>query len=420
MSLQIDFKNLSDKLLAYSIILFGLFPILPNKLKIILTGVILILSIIVFIKRKSKKLNYTSFFINSSVYLVLALSLFYTSNLSTGIKSIFETRISGFIFPLIFLLISNKKEFFNEQVANAFKDIFIISTFIFCLIFSCFVFYEFLTFNSPFPIPKIDIIRNALIKMPLISIHPIYASIYICIAIIFLTLQTFKIKNINLFKIICFVLFIIILGLLSSKMAIISLIILMLIFITSNLKIRKLYKILSIFLFVIMLIPIFKISNAENRFKELLQENTYKEFDRRKSTSIRVAIYKCGFHVINQNLVFGVGVGDVKDELVDCYKNVSYFLVENKYNLHNQYLSTFLASGILGLFLFLLSLSYGIYKSSKNKNKTLLYILLFYCLNFLSENILERQDGIMPFYFLFCYFLELTIIEEGEKKACKL
>lgn len=419
MILQIDFKTLTDKLLAYAIVMFGLFPILPNKLKIILVGAILVLSIVVFIKRKTKKLNYTPFFINVSVYIVLALSLLYTSNISTGIKSIFETRISGFIFPLIFLLISNKKEFFNSQVANALKNIFVVSTFLLCLIFSCFVFYEFLTFNSPFPIPKIEIIRNAIIKMPIIGIHPIYASIYICVSILFLSLQAFKTKKINFFKSSCLVLFITVLAFLNSKMAIISIIILMLILITSNQNIKKLYKILSVFLLVIILFPIFKISNAEYRFKEIFQENTYKEFDRRKSTSIRVAIYRCGLQVANQNLVFGVGVGDVKDELIDCYKSVSYFLVENKYNLHNQYLSTFLATGIFGLLLFLFSLSYGMYKSSKIKDRTLLYILLFYCLNFMTENILERQDGIMPFYFLFCYFLELTITKENENKLVK-
>ena len=45
-----------------------------------------------------------------------------------------------------------------------------------------------------------------------------------------------------------------------------------------------------------------------------------------------------------------VGTGDIKDELIAAYKDSGMDYIASKIKFHNQYLQSFLAIGILGLF----------------------------------------------------------------------
>ncbi|WP_298237187.1 O-antigen ligase family protein [uncultured Algibacter sp.] len=394
-----------NNLLVYGIISFGTFPLLPDRLKVILTGYLVVFSMILAINTKFKKINYQTFLINSSLFFVLAISLVYTNNISRGFKFVFETRISSIIFPLIFLFISNRKDILNNQVIRKVKRIYIISCLLYCFIFYLFLLiYQQSSFNSVSILPTFVFTRNTMIDIPVIGNHPIYSSIYLGIAIIFLKPFKFLNKKSKKIEFLFFLVFVITLLLLSSKMVIISLLLTGFVYLLKSKTYSKSIKIKVIASILILIFLSLKFSPLKYRFNELFNKETYEKFDRSKSTSIRVAIYKCGIQVIDKNIAIGTGVGDVQEELNSCYEGFSYYLVDNNFNIHNQYLSVFIATGVIGLMFFLFFLFFNYRKSLKLKDETYIYILLFYSLNMMTENILERQNGIMLFYFFVCLF----------------
>jgi len=109
----------------------------------------------------------------------------------------------------------------------------------------------------------------------------------------------------------------------------------------------------------------------------------------------RYGIWYCAARLIGQNMIAGVGADKVQKELNSCYSGFTYESYEdfNKvtYNTHNQYMDQLLKFGIPGLLLFCVALFYYVPGSS------LLYqvFILLIALSFLTENILDRQMGVV-------------------------
>src|SRR5690606_27848206 len=78
-------------------------------------------------------------------------------------------------------------------------------------------------------------------------------------------------------------------------------------------------------------------------------------------SSLRMNIWKCALEVGKQNYLFGSGVKQSSDLLVEEFKNLDLTIpVKYKYNAHNQYLQTYIQIGFIGLLLFFIFLLYGI------------------------------------------------------------
>jgi O-antigen ligase len=122
------------------------------------------------------------------------------------------------------------------------------------------------------------------------------------------------------------------------------------------------------------------------------------------STNIRYSIYKTSFLLIKSSPFIGYGIGDFNDQLKIEYKKNNYFLLSKEYNSHNQYLSFLLIGGFPLLFLYLYFLYYNINLSISNENYLLIVVLSFYSIVMLSENILERENGVIFFSFLINFF----------------
>ena len=143
--------------------------------------------------------------------------------------------------------------------------------------------------------------------------------------------------------------------------------------------------------------------NLHDRFKEIFKKNTYTNVES-NSTSIRVGIYQCSVSILKDNWLFGLGIGDVQEELNNCYLETSDILYKDKYNSHNQYLSIWLGTGILGIIL-LLNLLYANFRIAWiYYDKLYLFILLLYSAQFFTENLLERQSGVILFFFIISFF----------------
>ena len=187
--------------------------------------------------------------------------------------------------------------------------------------------------------------------------------------------------------------------------------------IKSKFKTKRILLLLALtfgFALSILFIPRF---NNVNRFKEIVDIEGLKT-NPNSSTAMRLSIYNCSLKKALLSPVFGYGWGDVKDVLNKCFEEENPNLLRHNYNTHNQFLSMLLATGIIGLVLFLYYFYYILNYSNKNGNQVLFFILLYFGFNMLSENILEREDGVIFFSFfvnLFLFNSEMSIGKTQEK-----
>ena len=126
------------------------------------------------------------------------------------------------------------------------------------------------------------------------------------------------------------------------------------------------------------------------------------------SSGERLLIWWYSFEITNDNLLFGVGTGDVKDKLLDKYREKQmYNALGLKLNAHNQYLETTLALGVIGLIVLLLILVLPAMYGMERKHYLLLIFLILIAFNFLFESMLETQAGVVFYAFFNAYLFAI-------------
>lgn len=401
----INFKKKID-FTYWGLLIFSIFPLIPNKIK----GLsVILLFVFSLFNLKKPQFFWRDFFVNSGLYLVFLVSFLFFNQNEGESKQILETTLSILVIPLIFsLLIPDYR--YTEKMKLKFMTVFITSTSIFVVVATLFIILDTETYYySDWYINKA---RTLIETVPYIGQHPIYASIFSVVSILFLlelidfTKTRFHFKNI--FLLLCFITNTFFIILLSSRGVIISILLSLLFF--AFFKIKKVkYKIYLALLFTGLIFSLFQYNR---RMKELINFETYLKVDSNFSNSYRFQTYKCGYSLLKKNIFIGYGVGNVQLKLNECYKENNLSLMVDKYNSHNQYLDLLLKTGILGLFIFLLFLIYNVFKAIKFKNNLVLLILLFYSIVFLTENILLRQSGVILFYFLILFFNNFKPLSE--------
>lgn len=119
----------------------------------------------------------------------------------------------------------------------------------------------------------------------------------------------------------------------------------------------------------------------------------------------RREIWKVSMQLVKQHLLFGTGTGDVKDVLMEAYRQHGlYPIYQKKLNAHNQYIQTFLALGIPGISILLLMLMAPGYGALREKQYLYFLFLLIIAFNLLFESMFETQAGVI-FYAFFNVFL---------------
>lgn len=154
-----------------------------------------------------------------------------------------------------------------------------------------------------------------------------------------------------------------------------------------------------------------EISIIKWRFREIaynLNEDDYSKVNA-GALKTRLIMWECTVkEYLNSNLLFGANINNSKNELIRCYKDVNfYFGAEKKYGPHNQYLSTLLNFGLIGVAIILFFLIIGLLLF--RKNKTYFWLAIFFCVSFLVEEMLTAQKGIVFWLFLSVYSLNFSI-----------
>lgn len=253
-----------------------------------------------------------------------------------------------------------------------------------------------------------------------VQLHPTYLAMYIVFAIsIIISLPLLKKNKVNTIVRVLFILALLSFILLSgARMPLISLVVVLVYFLftwfySSKMPVKYLFTGLiglSILFFGAMKTPI-----VQKRIDEI----KYTKFAppigiHFNSVNLRIAQFLCSKEILSKNWLTGVGLGDVQDELNECYQSHGWSpaLYERNYNAHSQYLQTFLTAGIFGIILFV-SILVTLVLSNAN-NPILIALIINFSICCLTESMLEKNKGIIFFVF-FAVLLSLENLNKQKK-----
>jgi len=117
-----------------------------------------------------------------------------------------------------------------------------------------------------------------------------------------------------------------------------------------------------------------------------------------KSLVQRWYYLKAGFHIASDNLLYGVGTGDVRQSFINYYEqNDSPLRLERRRRAHNQYLTLLIAFGIPGMVVCLLSLLLPVILLRRWGSYMTIIFFITMALSMLDEDTLENTPGAVMF-----------------------
>ncbi len=120
----------------------------------------------------------------------------------------------------------------------------------------------------------------------------------------------------------------------------------------------------------------------------------------------RIEYWKASIKLIKNNLLVGVGTGDLNIAFDKYYDKTNSPLDEkNRWRSHNQYLSIFVGLGIFGFLWFLFTLFYPPIKEGKLFDYFYFVFFITILLSMLTEDTIESQAGVTFFAFFNSFLL---------------
>ncbi len=133
------------------------------------------------------------------------------------------------------------------------------------------------------------------------------------------------------------------------------------------------------------------------------------------SVSQRFEFQKTGFNIFRQNVLLGVGTGDVQQSFDWQYViDRSPLLPKFRLRAHCQWLTILIAFGILGFAWFCFAIVYPVFRHRKWNDFLFVTFFAVAVLSFFNEDTLETQVGVTFFAFFYSLFLfrkEIHIFE---------
>lgn len=411
--------SLFNKIEIYGLLLIviALFPL--YTMGMISVGLFLLsfYSIFYFLKNNNYKKvskNYLQWlFIITAFYFWTIIANLYSHNTINGFKEL-QSSLSFVLLPTILLvLIPNLSQRAFELINFAFVYASIILIlFIHYYLFSKGVYSE-LRENTFWNLP----VRTALEVNPFKELHPTYIGLWFIYSFFYLldyVLNKFKELPVYIisFNALAMTLLLITTIILSARIVFISFVFTLILYLIFKIK-NKLFKyIIPPLVLTVALLLIFNNSFLKTRIVDEFKETKFappKGLEH-NSTNIRVGIYTCSFEIVKDNWVKGVGIGNVKRKLNNCYEQFdtnAYTLFF--YNTHNQYLQVLISSGIIGLLLFLFSFVKQVKLAVNQKDYLYIAFISLIIISLFSENLFERVNGVVFYAFFNSLFIKRCI-----------
>ncbi|WP_157111636.1 O-antigen ligase family protein [Nonlabens spongiae] len=348
-----------------------------------------------FLLNKDRVVNLRFLLLGCSIFIFLAFSLLYTEDFEYGVKKV-TTSLPLVVVPLSLSLWTPKLIAAFKVFINKFLFVYVLSV----LLLSLITIYQFRD-----TLWSTDLFRQSLLKNNLfVGMEALYYSFHLALALMVLVhlfWSSLKFWRQLLLVVLMCALAPILISL-SFKSAILSFLVA---FGLYSLKINH-YKVWTLFAAALtIIVGLISFSKDFNqRFADLFFVKDSSEIE---YAEIKKTIQVCAIELAPEAGLFGYGVGDGKQKLIDCYKGKNQTLALNSYNSHNQYIGLYLKIGFLGLLVFAIYLFSLLYTGLTQKNHLGTSILIFIGIFMLAENIIEREQGV--YYFaLFLGFLFLN------------
>jgi O-antigen ligase len=379
------------------------FTINLNSITIIILFTLSVIKLLITRQLKFNTLHILFFLF----FLSRLFSLYHTENIESGIN-IMKRSLSLLVFPLIFMV---NKDFFSDKIK--FIKVLIFSTFIACLYCLFRNFYFFINNDIPFRW-WFDWKYNNYHLSKFLDFGPNYFSTLIIFN--FLGIFFFRQKLKGYYWILLGVQLFFLLLLSSRGVILFFAVFSLIVFLKAAYNRYNLFGVFSSIIIAICLIFITfnSIPVLRQRFNktliELKSENSstgqvgglYNRFRKIEASS----------KIIKDHVLFGVGIGDVRSEL-----KRKYILMDFKegillsFDAHNQYLESFLASGIIGFLSFSSILFFCLYRAFVSRDRFYFSLISLFMFFGLLESFMETHKGIVLFSILILCFFPYTYNE---------
>lgn len=338
------------------------------------------------------------------------ISLVYDTNQTLWWKAL-EKKSALLIIPVLLMVIDQKKlKFETWAIRGFFAGLFISG-----MVMIAFATYRSIGDASFFPLSYHEFASP-------FSLGAIYASWYFSTALLYLVFRD-QDRLIEKAKPFLLILFLSTLFLLASKLFIILTVPVIFWQLIRKKKAQKKQMITLAAVFVIAIIvstPFnLRLSELKNTNLNILKQESFTYDTPFNGLTFRLLQWRFATEVLKKKNAWltGVGINSNQRFLDDHYKEKGVYTGNPDlgdtgylgYNYHNQYLETFVATGLPGLIVLMLIILY-IFFSKNGKLLFPLYVYLIVVLFFLTESVLERQAGII----FFCLIV-FTISEKPDK-----
>ncbi len=330
-------------------------------------------------------------------FIVMLISLIYTDNVSDGINLI-QRSLSLFFFPIIFLFVkedsSTVKKLFDFLLRG--------------LIISFFINLSIALYNCILVINREFFFDTSLETVSLILsafsqgwnyfigaefstlVNPSYVSLYILLVLSYYLKNKLQSRTRALVTVILFLY----LFLLASIAAYLILAVMCMLLIFSISEKSKKYTMAIVFLLGVIVFL-----NNPRVFDFYSRVTTFSSTDKIDNTAVeksRLLTWHASIKLIQEAPLFGYGVGDTNEVLMEKYKQLNYFHnYNNQYNAHNQFLQTYLQTGIIGFGILINIFVLLSLRMNRSRNELSVFLILFISLFF--ESMLVRFNGIVFF-----------------------
>ncbi len=349
-------------------------------------------------------------------YLIHIVGLLYSNNLKVGLFDI-QVKLSLLLFPL-FLFAANER---YSKNLNYLLLTFVAGTVfsaILCYIVALYHVFHFENGKVIFDLYPPDEYHLSWFSYKYFSVfhHPSYFAMYVLLSISILLYFISEKHYFGRMKTTIYIVAIAFLSItlffLSSRAGLITWVVILLYYFLRKISQKGLIgrTWLSVFLLLLLLgVFAFLIINGK-RFKtlqgELSSRYQVEEGTVIGSAGLRLVIWEETINLIKKNVLYGVGTGDIKDELHKkaIQSNINQ-VADQDLNVHNQYFETLVGLGIPGIF-FLLSIILLPFLYHPIKNHYILpFFLIIILINFFFESMLNRLAGVAFFSFFYCLLI---------------
>lgn len=339
-----------------------------------------------------------------SVYAVEVMGMIYTENVAYGFHRL-ESKLSLVVFPLV-ILVSG----IGRQNTEKIVWFFVASTVIACLVCTAVVFWKLATLGQPISALFTDAQYSYIyLTEPLRSLHPTYLSLFICLSVFVLAEEVRRQRR--RYWLLTVAVFLLLFGIqLASRAGYAALLCTLILAGYSAIGWRRkmLLTAYSIAIVASIGIAVSIIPQVKERMVDSVLEADIDE-EQLNSVNFHLKSWTCAIESwLNGNVIFGYGTGDEVLTLENCHEQRGW--IGNRHDAHNEFLSSLVKHGLIGLITMLGFFFYPFFLALKYRDVRYVVFLTTALICFMSESMLRGLNSLVYFALFNTLFLNDLLI----------